>query len=297
MKWSLLSYWNFQYCAMAHWCFLLTTIMTYRAGCRKKMKNKLAISIVVYKKYGEALDTVKSIEEHTSPELMKTLYLIDNSGFPVSDKERAKFENLVSVYEDVVYINTGKNLGFGKGHNYTLDRLTEEYFAIVNPDILITDGAFERLISMMDSNKTIGMTIPKLIDKEGNIQDAYRRTPTIFDLFIRMFIKNGFKKRKAYHSMKDMDYTKAFDVPFGQGSFLLIRTQLWKELGGFDDRFFMYMEDADLCRRVNKLSRVVYCPNAEVIHRWERGSHKSMKLFRYHVESMCKYFCKWGFKG
>ena len=258
------------------------------------MNKKLAISIVVYKKYDEALDTVRSIEEHTGSELSKTLYLVDNSGFPVNDEGRAEFEEAVSTYEDVVYINTGENLGFGKGHNYTMDRLNEEYFAIVNPDILITEGAFESLINMMDNDETIGMTIPKLVDEDGNLQDAYRRTPTVFDMFIRMFVKKGFAKRKAYHSMRDMDFTKAFDVPFGQGSFLLIRTQLWKELCGFDDQFFMYMEDADLCRRVNKVSRLVYCPNAQVIHKWEKGSHKSAKLFKYHVRSMCQYFGKWG---
>lgn len=123
-----------------------------------------------------------------------------------------------------------------------------------------------------------------------------RETLTVFDMFLRMFTKNVFKKRKSYHSMRDMDYSHPFEVPFGQGSFLVIRTDLWKSLNGFDDRFFMYLEDADLCRRVNENSKLMYCPDAIVIHKWEKESHRNKALFKVHIQSMIKYFNKWGWK-
>ena len=69
-----------------------------------------------------------------------------------------------------------------------------------------------------------------------------------------------------------------------------------KDLQGFDDNFFMYVEDADLCRRVNLVSKLVYFPGASVIHKWEKGSHSNKKLFKYHIESMKYYFKKWGIK-
>ena len=118
----------------------------------------------------------------------------------------------------------------------------------------------------------------------------------MWDMFIRMFLKGAFKKRQAYHTMQDMDYTKVFEVPFAQGSFLLIRTELFKQLKGFDERFFLYMEDADLCKRLNQISRLCYCPYTTVIHKWEMGSHKSARLFKLHVQSMISYFCKWGWR-
>jgi hypothetical protein len=96
--------------------------------------------------------------------------------------------------------------------------------------------------------------------------------------------------------MQSSNYDKPFRVPFGQGSFLVIRTELFKEISGFDERFFMYLEDADLCKRVNEISEVVYFPGTTVIHKWERGSHKNLKLFKMHMKSMFKYFSKWGFK-
>ena len=76
----------------------------------------------------------------------------------------------------------------------------------------------------------------------------------------------------------------------------MIRTELFQKLGGFDERFFLYMEDADLCKRVNRVSRLCYCPDTKVIHKWEKGSHKSKKLFKLHVQSMISYFKKWGIK-
>lgn len=98
------------------------------------------------------------------------------------------------------------------------------------------------------------------------------------------------------HTLQDQDYTQPFQVPFGQGSFLVIRTELFKKLNGFDDRFFMYLEDADLCKRVNEISKLMYYPGASVVHRWEKGSHKNKKLLMYHIQSMRKYFEKWGYK-
>ena len=96
--------------------------------------------------------------------------------------------------------------------------------------------------------------------------------------------------------MQYEDYSKPFQVPFGQGSFLVIKTELFKRINGFDERYFMYMEDADLCKRVNQVSKLMYFPGATVVHKWQRGSHKNKKLFKYHIESMRHYFKKWGYK-
>ena len=228
----------------------------------------LTLSIVVYKNYGEVVEAIESLEKYTSGSIDKTVYIIDNTDCS-SDEEFAKreeFKKQLKRFEDV------------------------------HPDILFKEDAFKEIITFMDENQNVGMVIPRLEDEKGNLQAVYRTELTIFDMFIRMFMKNKFKKRQAKHTMQDMDYTKVFDVPFGQGSFLVIRTDLYRELEGFDDRFFMYLEDADLCKRVNKVSKLVYYPGATVIHKWEKGSHKNKKLFKIHVQSMFKYFFKWGFK-
>ncbi|SDY19829.1 glycosyltransferase family 2 protein [Lachnobacterium bovis] len=258
----------------------------------------LTLSIVVYKNYGEVVEAIESLEKYTSGSIDKTVYIIDNTDCSTDEEfaKREEFKKQLKRFEDVQFRTNNTNQGFGKGHNMILDEIDSKYHAIVNPDILFKEDAFKEIITFMDENQKVGMVIPRLEDEKGNLQAVYRTELTIFDMFIRMFMKNKFKKRQAKHTMQDMDYTKVFDVPFGQGSFLVIRTDLYRELEGFDDRFFMYLEDADLCKRVNKVSKLVYYPGATVIHKWEKGSHKNKKLFKIHVQSMFKYFFKWGFK-
>jgi GT2 family glycosyltransferase len=246
----------------------------------------LSISIVAFNDEEDVLKAVESVEGHTPSFVSKTIYVIDNGG------KSENFKNALEKWPDVKYVAMPKNVGFGAGHNEVLCELDSKFHAFVNPDIELTEDAFTPLLKFMEEDGA-GMAVPRILDKEGNLTPVYRLNPTAFDMFIRMFIKGGFKKRRAKHTMQDMDYTKPFDVPFAQGSFLVIKTDLLKELGGFDERFFLYMEDADLCRRVNRVSKLRYCPYASVIHRWEKGSHKSLKLFALHVSSMLKYFKKW----
>ncbi|MBF0204421.1 MAG: hypothetical protein HQK67_08940 [Desulfamplus sp.] len=96
--------------------------------------------------------------------------------------------------------------------------------------------------------------------------------------------------------MRDIGYDNVVDVPFISGSFIFARTSLIKELGGFDERFFMYFEDVDLCRRVSLKARNLYCPDVSVIHRWERASHKNLKWTLVFALSGLKYYNKWGLK-
>ncbi len=247
----------------------------------------ITITIVSYHNDEDVKAAVASIEAFTPSTITKQIYIVDNA--------KGSLKELEKQYSDVTYVSTGKNLGFGGGHNYVLDSLDSKFHAIVNPDILLKMDAFSQLLSFMQE-ESIGMCVPRLLDESGELLRVYRRELTVWDMFLRMFLKGCCKKRQAYHTMQDADDTKPFDVPFAQGSFLVIRTELFKKLGGFDERYFLYMEDADLCKRVNEVSRLVYCPYAEVIHKWEKGSHKSRKLFQLHLQSMFRYFSKWGWK-
>lgn len=260
------------------------------------MPVKLSACIVAYKNYEDIKDALSSMEQFTSPELAKRIYIIDNGVAISSPSDVNDFRSWVEGYKDVEYIDAGQNLGFGKGHNTVLGKLDSEYHVIVNPDILFCEDAFSDILAWMDENQDVGMVIPDIRDENGKRQLVYREDLTVFDMFVRFFCKGLFKKRVVKHTLQDKDYSKPFQVPFGQGSFLVIRTDLFKELKGFDDNFFMYVEDADLCKRVNQVSKLMYFPGARVIHKWKQGSHGSKTLFKYHVQSMKYYFKKWGVK-
>lgn len=258
------------------------------------MKDKLSVCIVVYRNYDETLQAIDTLNEFTPKEIKKTIYIVDNS--EEYSSRHNLFETDVKKRNDVIYINTNENIGFGKGHNRVLEILNSEYHCIMNPDIEFCEDAFSKIISYMDSNPGAGMIIPNIVNDQGVRQLVYREDPTVIDMFIRMFCKELFPKRVSKHTLQYKDYRSVFQVPFGQGSFLVIRTEIFIQLKGFDDRFFMYLEDADLCRRVNQISKLLYFPEATVIHKWEQGSHKNWKLFKVHISSMRKYFRKWGLK-
>lgn len=262
------------------------------------MDAKLSLTIVVYHNYRDAWHALESIEKYTNPEISKQIFIVDNS-YPESSEDRNEkelFEKWISQYHDVNYVYTGTNLGFGKGHNYVLPKLDSDYHAIINPDILLIEDTFSFIIEYLDKNNDVGMCIPKIIDENGKLQLVYREEVTVLDMFIRMFCKSLFPRRMARHTLQNEDFSKTFQVPFGQGSFLVIKTKLFKELGGFDNNFFLYLEDADLCKRVNQISKLMYYPGTSIIHKWEQGSHKSKTLFWYHIQSMRCYFKKWGYK-
>lgn len=257
----------------------------------------LSVSIVVYKKYDDVLMAIDSIERFTAPTLSKKIYVVDNSCYDDDNHYKQIFLESLSKYEDVVYQNTKKNLGFGKGHNFVLEQLDSDYHAIVNPDIVLYSDAFTQLIEFLNGNPEIGMTAPILTTEYDHVQSVFRRDLTVYDLFCRYIRPFQFMKRRyAYHTMHDVDKAKDFECEFVQGSFLVVRTDLLKRVKGFDDRYFMYAEDADLCKTIRKHGKIVVHPDARVVHKWEKASHTSFKLMRIHTISLMKYFCKWGWK-
>ena len=257
---------------------------------------KLSISIVVYKKYDDVLLTIDSIERFTDKSVTKMLYVVDNSCYAVDNHYKQSFLQSISKYDDVVYVDTKKNLGFGKGHNFILPQLDSEFHAIVNPDIVLYSDVFSSLVDFLEKNDNVGMTAPILTDEYDNVLQVYRRDLTLFDLLCRYVHIRFFCKRINYHTMADVDKSCDFECPFVQGSFLVVKTNVFKDVNGFDERYFMYAEDADLCRTIRKQNRIVVHPKARVVHKWEKASHTNFKLMRTHVISLMKYFNKWGWK-
>lgn len=252
------------------------------------MMTDISIAIVAYNNETDVRKAVCSILEHTALSISKKIYIVDNSSEPNTLQE------LETLYPEVSYEKTPRNLGFGAGHNHVISKLDSRFHAIVNPDILLTEDSFGILMRFLNE-QSVGMAIPRMVDEQGVQQKICRRELTVFDMVIR-HLPFGFSRRRAFHTMQDMDYTKPFPVPFAQGSFLVLRTELFVRLDGFDERFFMYVEDADFCRRLNEIDSLYYCPATTVIHRWERASHKDSALRREHFRSMRRYFQKWGWK-
>lgn len=259
---------------------------------------RVTVSVVLYRDYESPLRMIESLREYTDSGLQVKVLAVDNSevGLAGLGRERDAFVAQASSLGDFEYVDARGNLGFGRANNLALGMADSDYHAFVNPDVLFAGDALSALAAFLEARPDAGMAIPRMLGEDGSLQPVYRREVTVLDALNRTLLGNRLRKRDRWHTMADADYSMPFRVPFGQGSFLFGRTALLKGLGGFDDRFFMYLEDADLCRRVNEVSELWYCPDATVVHRWERGSRKSARLMRAHLASYAEYFRKWGLR-
>jgi GT2 family glycosyltransferase len=99
-----------------------------------------------------------------------------------------------------------------------------------------------------------------------------------------------------HYTMRDVGYETSYDVPYMSGCFMLFRREILERIGGFDERFFLYLEDADITLRAAELSRAIYLPNVVITHSWNRGGHKTWRLTWVTIVSAYRFFSKWGWK-
>ena len=219
------------------------------------------------------------------------LYIVDNlSTDGTVDYIRTKYgdDPRVEVLEP------GTNRGFGAGHNLVLPMLTSELHAIINPDVVLRDDALASMASYMQSHPEIGLLSPRIRFPDGRDQVLGKRDPTLRFLVASRLRGSGAPGRTLRrYAMLDEDLSTPRDIENATGCFMLVRTDLFRQMGGFDEKYFMYFEDCDLCRAIRRTHRVVYYPDACIYHVWGRESKKNGKLRRIQIRSMFYYFRKW----
>ena len=169
------------------------------------------------------------------------------------------------------------------------------YHIILNPDIIFQADAISALTQFMDSHPDIGSVMPNIIYPDGRSQRLCKLLPTPFDIFARRLLpKSLTTKRNERYEMHFMGYDKPWNCPNLSGCFMFLRTDILKQIGGFDDRFFMYFEDTDLIRRIHQVSITAFYPNATIIHAHKAEHRTSKTLLKISIESAIKYFNKYG---
>ena len=142
------------------------------------MSERLSVCIVAYNNYDEVTDAIASIEQNTTAEIRKRIYIVDNGVSVSSPNSVDGFKKNICKYKDVEYIDSRINLGFGRGHNSVIGRIDSVYHAIVNPDIIIDEDVFLEIIDWMDDNKDVGMVIPDIRDENAQAEESSK--PTLF---------------------------------------------------------------------------------------------------------------------
>lgn len=200
----------------------------------------------------------------------------------------------------VKYVKNGKNLGYGSAHNVALRMILDSsaYHFILNTDIQFEPGEFETMIAFMDQNPEVGQLMPRVVYEDGSLQHLCKLLPQPTDLFVRRFaprpLKSLLRKRMERFELRFSAYDRIMDVPFLSGCFMLFRVSALRKVGLFDERYFMYLEDVDITRRVHAAYRTVFFPGSTIVHAHARSSYKNGIYLRRHVLNSVRYFNKWG---
>ena len=249
----------------------------------------ITASIVLF--HNKKEDLQKVIESFLGHKGNVNLILVDNS----SNDELSSLANDPRIN----YIFNNSNLGFGKAHNIALNQafnLNSDYHIFLNPDIYFSPVIISIILQRFENEESIGLISPKILYKNNEVQFLCKLLPTPIDLIIRRFISIGNIRQKLInkYEMRFFGYDKEIEPPTVSGCFMFIKTSVIKKVGGFDERFFMYLEDVDLSRRIAQVSKVLFYPKVHITHKYEKGSYKQLRLLLYHLSSAIKYFNKWG---
>lgn len=252
--------------------------------------------IVTYNTNLEDLTQIISCFQKTK--LKFKLWISDNS-------EEDTLRSFINNFSDdrIEYIFNNSNNGFGSGHNVVLKKLMDnnfkekaEFHIILNADITFEENTIEKMIDYMRKNPEIGQIGPKIYESSGEVNKSCRLLPTPLNLIFRRFfpIKSIVDKMDYNYEMRWCDYNSIMEVPILSGCLMFIRTDILKNVGMFDTRYFMYMEDYDLCRRIGQKYKVIFYPEVKIIHKHGKASYKTRKMMIAHINSAIKYFNKWG---
>jgi GT2 family glycosyltransferase len=171
----------------------------------------------------------------------------------------------------------------------------------MNPDVELDPGALAAAIGAMQSEAGIGLVAPDVCGTSGQRQYLCKRYPSVWVLFLRGFapaaLRRAFSGALERYEMRDVLGSETYaPVPLASGCFMVVRTALFRRLGGFDPRFFMYFEDYDLSLRVGREAKVAFVPAARIVHHGGEAARKGPRHVSWFLRSAWRFFATHGWK-
>jgi len=248
--------------------------------------HQVSIVIVTYNSLPElekCLAYLKKISD-----ILYQLVLVDNNSRDDSVKVAGEY------FPQATIIENKKNIGFASACNIGAQKSDGEYLLFCNPDLRLDKDSLSPLLEVYKEKKQIGVLSGRMRFPDGSFQPTCRNFPTVKNiLFSRGSVWSRLEKKNNLYTLPD--YEKVTEVPAVAGTLMMIKRDLFFEIGGFDERFFMYLEDTDLCLRLHRKGyKNYFVPDAGGVHLWGKGSQAG-KIRRnwYHHYSLWKYFIKY----
>lgn len=247
--------------------------------------------------------TIFYVYYNTPTELLHSLLSIPQAigGLPceviiVDNASRKQLPTLENIRSPISILTNKENKGYGPALNQGVRVSKGDYLLFVNTDTLFQEDAIVRLYQRIKRDKKIGVIGPQMRGRNGKVLQSYNGMPFLPDAifafsFLNRLPKNKFSRR---YWLSDMDVTKEQEVSFVGGACMMARREVFDRVGGFDERFFMYFEEVDLCYKIKKIGyKILYYPKARVIHLIGKSSRDKKWIKKTFEESRFKFFQKY----
>jgi hypothetical protein len=246
------------------------------------MNNLITISIVSHQQGQLVMQILADLEKFCADQITVIL--------TINKHEDKNYHWEKFSFPIKVIVNT-KPKGFAENHNAAFEFCSSNIFCVMNPDVRLMGNPFTVLIPTLNQPQ-VGVVAPLIVNEAGLVEDSARKFPTPISLLKRYLIKN-----------RNTDYPIVGDVIYPDwlaGMFMLFNSEIFKKINGFDEAYFLYCEDIDLCARLRALNyKIVLNPQVSVIHQARRASHRNMRFLKWHVTSLLRFFFRyygWGYK-
>ena len=184
--------------------------------------------------------------------------------------DNASTDNSVEMvkthFPEIILLESPENLGFAKANNLGSKKAQGDFLVFLNPDAILSEASFEKMLRYLELHPDVGLIGPRLIYENGDFQISTGLFPKILSEFKMSRLARKVKNR-TFREKLASQFETSQDVNWLTGACLMLRRSLFEQINGFDDKLFMFFEDADLCKRVYEAGlRVVYFPETEIIH-------------------------------
>lgn len=214
------------------------------------------------------------------------------------------FDGWQERYENLIIITSAKNGGYAFGNNLGVRNARGEYFLILNPDVVLFENSISSLLKYAGDNPRVGLCAPKLLNPDGSIQLSCRTWHSVKNILARrtpLALTQYGKRALHNHLVTDWDHGTSGPIHWAYGACLLIRKTAYDQIGGMDERYFLYFEDMDYCRTLWSCGwEVHYVVESEIVHYHHQDSAVwggLRDIFRpstlIHIKSGLKYLLKW----
>ena len=258
------------------------------------MKPEISIITVGMNHLSYVKEMLASLYSVGSPSVSFEVIFVDNC----STDGTADY--IRSNYPTIKLIENQKKYGFARNNNIGAKHAIGNYILILNPDIILTQGAIDKLYNYAIKHPSCGIVAPKLQNRDCSLQYSARRFPSIKILLNRALTKGNDKsdnKNVQTYLLKNLPMDTPTEVDWCMGAAFLISHTFYNELKAFDEKFFLYVEDMDICYRCwKKNKKVVYYPLSKMTHVHQRSSQRLNKKTLIHLKSFFYFFRKNRFK-